>query len=77
MATKTITITVDAYKRLLANKKARESFSDVVCRITGKGSLMRFAGILSKETGDALATAVKQSRATSRLKADKIARAFG
>lgn len=35
MGTKTITITEDAYERLKAHKRAGESFTDVVTRLTG------------------------------------------
>lgn len=53
VATKTITITVEAYERLSSVKEERESFSDVINRITGKYSLLSLAGILSdKESED-------------------------
>ena len=51
MATTTISITLDAYKRLAALKKARESFSDVINRVTRKQDIMKLAGALSEEGG--------------------------
>jgi len=35
MATKTITVTEEAYERLRAMKRADESFTDVLLRVTG------------------------------------------
>lgn len=52
MATKTITITEEAYKRLALRKEYNESFSDVINKITGKRSILELAGILSKREGD-------------------------
>lgn len=49
MATKTLTITEDAYERLHAMKEEGESFSEVIRRITSKVKLADFAGILSDE----------------------------
>ena len=49
MATKTLTITEDAYGRLAALKEEDESFSDVITKITGKVSLLSIAGILTEE----------------------------
>ena len=51
MATKTLTITEDAYGRLAALKEEDESFSDVITKITGKVSLLSIAGILTKRKG--------------------------
>ena len=52
MATKTISITEDAYEYLAAAKKENESFSDVIERLLeGKRDLMSFAGILSDDKG--------------------------
>ena len=36
MASKTITITEDAYDKLAAHKRADESFSDLIKRLAGK-----------------------------------------
>ncbi|HLC32613.1 MAG TPA: antitoxin VapB family protein [Candidatus Nanoarchaeia archaeon] len=47
MATKSITITEDAYNRLASLKQEKESFSDVIKRIAPKRSLLELAGILT------------------------------
>ena len=47
MATKNISITEEAYRRLAALGEANESFSQIITRLTGRKSLMKFAGVLS------------------------------
>lgn len=54
MATKNISITEEAYMRLAMLKKERESFSEVISRITALHNLNRFFGILSKGSGEVL-----------------------
>lgn len=49
MATKTLTITEDAYDSLDILKKGNESFSEVIRRLTSKVHLTDFAGILTDE----------------------------
>ena len=44
MASKNITITEDAYDRLVALKREDESFSDLVTRLTESADPMAFAG---------------------------------
>lgn len=46
MPTKTISVTLEAYKRLKREKREGESFSNVIIRLTeeGEGDLMEFAG---------------------------------
>jgi predicted CopG family antitoxin len=44
MASKNITITEDAYDRLVALKREGESFSDLVTRLTEQADPMAFAG---------------------------------
>lgn len=68
MSTKTISITEDAYERLNHRKKERESFSDVIKRITGKKSLADFAGILSEKEASELETGIAKSRKASRAR---------
>ena len=72
MATKTISITEEAYERLRMHKKETESFTDVINKITGKKSIMELAGILSKEEGDKLEKHIKDSRVLSRKRMDRI-----
>ncbi len=54
MATKNISITQEAYDRLATLRKGKESFSEIIKRLTHARKLMQFAGILSKESADEL-----------------------
>lgn len=62
MATKTISITEDAYKRLASLKKGNESFSIVIERITGKVRLSDFFGVLSEDSANKLERVIKEQR---------------
>ena len=68
MSTKSITITEDAYLRLASRKKGDESFSEVINRLTGKGSILRFAGMFSREEGERLEKAIAEGRKRTRLR---------
>jgi len=72
MATKTISITEEAYERLRIQKGKKESFTDVINRITGKRSLLELAGILSEEEANKLENHIKERRMASRKRVDKI-----
>lgn len=57
MATKTLTITEEAYERLKAHKRADESFTDTVLRLTeADQDIMRGFGMLADDEGFAKAT---------------------
>lgn len=62
MATKTISITHEAYARLRARKGPNESFSDVILKLTERRPLTDFAGMLSKSSVDAIRKAIEESR---------------
>ena len=72
MATKTISITEEAYERLKMKKEKNESFTDVINRVTGKRSIMELAGILSNEEGEKLEKYIKERRKTSREHSNRI-----
>lgn len=74
MATKTLTITEDAYERLATAKEENESFSEVINRITGKVSLLSIAGILTEKEADKLEASIAKSRQRSRLRMKRISR---
>jgi predicted CopG family antitoxin len=62
MATKTLTITEDAYDRLVGLKANNESFSEVIKRILPKVDLRKFHGIISNEFADELEESIKEIR---------------
>ncbi len=64
MATKTISITEEAYKRLAdLRERERESFSEVIIKVTGKRLKLRdFHGIISKEAADTLESSIIEGR---------------
>lgn len=62
MAVKTITVTQEAYRRLKARKMAKESFSDVIVRLTQRRPLSNFIGVLRPETGDAMWRVIEEDR---------------
>ena len=72
MATKTISITEEAYERLKTKKAHNESFTDVINRITGKKSIMELAGILSDKEANQLREHVKNIRARSGERMERI-----
>lgn len=62
MVTKTISITKKAYDRLKSRKGSRESFSDVILRLTERRPLADYAGMLSKSSVKAIREAIEEAR---------------
>jgi len=62
MATKTVSITREAYDRLKARKGPDESFSDVVLRLTERRPLAEYAGMLRKSSVKAIREAIEEAR---------------
>ena len=62
MATKNISITEGAYRRLASLRRGGESFSGIINRITQARDIMQFAGILSKNTADRMEGRIAEQR---------------
>ena len=62
MAVKTLTVTEEAYRRLRAQKAERESFSELIVRLTSRPPLADFAGALSPEAASRLRRAIDRDR---------------
>lgn len=73
MATKCITITIEAYQRLATQKKGKESFSDVINRITPRRSLLELAGLLTPKEADEMKKHIQESRKRTEERVNKIA----
>ena len=63
MATKNISITEEAYVRLASLRQGKESFSEIINRLTNKRRLLNFAGVLSRESADRIEEHVEKRRA--------------
>lgn len=75
MATKNISITEDAYRRLASLRKGNESFSEIIVTITRKGKLRDFYGVLSKKEGDELEENIMKLREKHRkMRTERIKR---
>ncbi len=72
MATKTISIMDDVYERLIALKRADESFSDELRRLTEtKGNIMEFAGIwkdMTDKDAEDMKNVIRSSKRKTNLK---------
>ena len=73
MGTKCITITEKAYTNLDAYKESKESFSDVINRLTAKRSLLELVGILSHKDADVLKKHRKEINKRMRAKMEMTA----
>jgi predicted CopG family antitoxin len=72
MATKTISITTEAYDILASWKTDHDSFSDVILKMGRKEKLSSFAGILSGDDWRKLDAAIKKGRARSRRRSSLV-----
>ena len=66
MATKTISVTEEAYDILKAKKEDTESFSEVIVKLSGKKKLSSFFGALSEESALSLENEIKEMRKVHR-----------
>jgi len=72
MATKTLTITEEAYNLLSARKESGDSFSDVIIKSFSGSSLLDIVGLFSDKEADALEMHVKDRRKAIRNRLDKV-----
>ncbi len=64
MATKTISITEEAYGRLLSEKEKDESFTNIILKLTGKKDLLRYIRSLKpdKDLANSIEEAMTETR---------------
>ncbi len=64
MASKTITISLDAYERLRAKKASSESFTDIILKLTRKKNTLDYIRSLkpSTELADNIEKAMRRTR---------------
>jgi len=72
MATKTITITLDAYRRLREKKTSNESFTDIILKLTRRKNTLDYIRSLkpSYELADNIEKAMRETRKAKLRKFD-------
>jgi predicted CopG family antitoxin len=72
MATKTLSITEEAYDILRSIKGENESFTNAIIRLADKKSILELAGLISEEEAKSIKSAIKKRREESRGRINKI-----
>jgi predicted CopG family antitoxin len=72
MASKNISLPEDVYRKLDEEKRAGESFGDVINRLLRSRPLSAFWGVWSEETADRALTSLRDGRARSDEKLDQL-----
>ena len=74
MGTRHISISEEAYSKLVALKGQKESFTDVINRLAGKRSVLDLAGLLTPKEGAELRANIRGARTKSRKRFEKTPR---
>ncbi len=74
MGAKNISISDEAYTRLAALKGSKESFTDVINRLTGRRSILELAGVLTPGEARELRAKVRDLRLASKRRVESTAR---
>lgn len=72
MGTKTISISDQAYEQLSLKKRGKESFSDVVVRLTNNFNILDYAGIISDKEAELIKREIEDGRKRSRKRAEQL-----
>ncbi len=76
MAVKTITITVEAYRKLARHKRGNESFTDVINRVLGGPSALELEGLLDPIPAGEVEAGIRRVRRELDERAEKTRKAI-